>query len=71
MWPSAGQQHPEEKLFLRSSMHKINSTTFSVLRVFSTRLHFHNELPDPDHFPHRAVIKSVTVIIVGGVSCSH
>ena len=59
-------RYPEEKLFLGSSMHVINSTLSSVMRVFSTSLHFRNELPNPDHFPHREVIKSVTLITVGG-----
>lgn len=60
MWPSAELRHPERKLFFRGSVYKINSPSFSVLRAFSTSLHFCNELPNPDHFPHREVIKFVT-----------
>lgn len=65
-WPSAELRHPEEKLFLGSSMNK--HSTFCCERSLSTSLRFSNELPNPGHFPHGEVMKSVALIIAGGIS---
>lgn len=70
MWSSVEPRHPREKLFLGSSMCTISSSSCLLLRVLSPSLHFSNKLPNPGHFPHGEVIKSVTLVMVGGGSFS-
>lgn len=49
-------------------VHNQQHSIFCFESSLSTSLHFYNELPNPRHFPHREVIKSVTLIIAGSVS---